>query len=149
VEATHNALILPSQKVISKDIVNFFFSAEMNILLIGVIVALAVVIIALMFWPTKEEKPADTTTTQSSFSTDLNSTMNNLEKRALEEEFAAMTGNRMFAQHELPREPMTDDMFRYVGDYGKTKDDPLLNSPMVKTDIGNSNRGASIWDKFK
>jgi len=75
----------------------------------------------------------------------------NFAKEALQEDLDAMAGQHRFGDTQLPAAPLTDDQFRYTGDFGAASGraagvrDPLLASPLVKTDIGFSNRGVGIW----
>jgi hypothetical protein len=64
---------------------------------------------------------------------------------ALAEDLDAMAGRNRFGESQLPGPPLTDDQFRYTGDYEIKKNDPLLSSPMTKTNTGISNRGIGIW----
>jgi hypothetical protein len=64
---------------------------------------------------------------------------------ALQEDLDAMSGRHLFGERQLPAAPITDDQFRYTGDFEIKQGDPLLNSALVKTDIGISNRGIGLW----
>lgn len=66
-------------------------------------------------------------------------------REALAEDIDAMSGRNLFGERQLPAPPITDDMFRYTGDFEVKRDDPLLSSAMTKTDIGFSNRGIGLW----
>lgn len=64
---------------------------------------------------------------------------------ALSEDIDAMSGRHLFGERPLPAPPVTDDQFRYTGDFEIKRGDPLLSSPMTKTHIGFSNRGVGLW----
>lgn len=64
---------------------------------------------------------------------------------ALAEDLDSMSGRHRFSENQLPAPPITDDQFRYTGDFEVKRGDPLLSSAMTKTDIGFSNRGAGLW----
>jgi hypothetical protein len=68
-----------------------------------------------------------------------------LAAESLAEDLDAMAGQHRFGERELPAPPITDDMFRYTGDFNIRRGDPLLSSPMIKADIGISNRGIGLW----
>lgn len=63
----------------------------------------------------------------------------------------AMAGRHAFGGSQLPAAPLTDSMMRYTGDFDAARmrkegrRDPLLDTPMVKTDLGYSNRGFSVF----
>jgi len=69
-----------------------------------------------------------------------------LAAEAMMEDLDAMAGRHRFGDSVLPAAPLTDDLFRYTGHYDIQRGDPLLSSPLVKTDIGISNRGVNVWD---
>lgn len=64
---------------------------------------------------------------------------------ALGEDIDAMSGRNLYGERQLPSSPLTDDQFRYVGDFEVKRGDPLLSSALTKTDIGFSNRGSSLF----
>ncbi|MFA5091763.1 MAG: hypothetical protein WC483_04215 [Candidatus Paceibacterota bacterium] len=64
---------------------------------------------------------------------------------ALGEDIDAMSGRNLYGERQLPAPPLSADQFRYFGDFEVKRGDPLLSSPMTRTDIGFSNRGTSIF----
>jgi len=89
-------------------------------------------------------------------STDLNDTRagvyassgdpyDRLAAAALAEDLDAVQGMRLFSDDQLPAEPITDDQFRYTGQYQVSSNDPWLSSPMHKRTYGESNIGSSIF----
>lgn len=87
---------------------------------------------------------------QPTYQSDLNvpasEAYDSLAREALAEDLDAMSGSHRFGQKQLPAPPITDDQFRYTGDFEVKRGDPLLSSPMTKTDIGISNRGAGLFN---
>jgi hypothetical protein len=96
--------------------------------------------------PTLFSSSGMTPTYQSDLNVPAAEAYDSLAKEALAEDLDAMSGSHRFGNKQLPAPPITDDMFRYTGDFEIKRGDPLLSSPMTKTDIGISNRGAGLWN---
>lgn len=68
-----------------------------------------------------------------------------LAQEAFMEQLDAQAGRHRFSETFLPAAPITDSMFRYTDDFEIKPGDPYLSSPMVKKDLGFSNRGSGLW----
>ena len=64
---------------------------------------------------------------------------------ALAEDLDVMAGQHRFGERPLPAPPITDDMFRYTGNFEIKQGDPYLATPLTKKDIGFSNRGVGLF----
>jgi len=64
-----------------------------------------------------------------------------------EEDLEAITNRKLGIESKVPMpEPLTDDPFRYVGDFEIKKDDPYLSNPMTRvTTNKGANPGINVW----
>lgn len=62
------------------------------------------------------------------------STFGRLQEQAFREDLNAQSGTKLFKDRPLPREPITDSVYHYVGDYSEALYDPLQDSIFRKQD---------------